>query len=593
MVDEFSFRTADAGILNILFRHSWVRNSASLFLILGLFLIGWDSVSHRWLITWSLIGVLIFALRQVCYYLYLRFIKDSDTSTLLWRRVYGVTLILNGLFWLVPPLMFMDLAHPGVYTLSIIVMSGVISAGYLSSSLLPRSSFFFLVLLVSGIGYRVLTDFPEFRVLSIFILGFYAYFISQVAHHFRNALLKNIALYQEKTQLVEALNLAREKAEKASLEKSRFLSMTSHEIRTSVNGIVGIIQVMEDSIHKDLNRDYLSTMKKSSSDLLNHLNHLLDLNKIEEGKFSLESRPFDWRETIEDAIKLFHGAATRKKIGLVSEIADSEVSFLIGDATRLGQILKNLISNAIKFTATGDIVVRASLEKTEDTRAHLNIEVEDSGIGIEPTRLKDLFQTFVQEDDSVQRLYGGSGLGLAICQRIAHLMETEIQVSSVKGMGSTFSLSPKFGISDFHGKTSHNTSGDTASAFPRYKCLVVQDDAMSQKVATLLLQKLGMRVDVVDSGERAVEQVRSKYYDYVFMDIKMGSMNGIEATRLIRSSELAHPQPVIIALTGSVMESERAAYEKVGMNGCLAKPLMLDDLRSLFSSTTADTKPVS
>ena len=208
--------------------------------------------------------------------------------------------------------------------------------------------------------------------------------------------------------------------------------------------------------------------------------------------------------------------------------------------------------------------------------------MSDTGKGIGPDMLKNLFQTFVQEDESVHRIYGGSGLGLAICQGIAELMGTRIQVASEKGMGARFWFEPEFEISREEARQSMDVADQGRLKLDPKKCLVVQDDLMSQKVAKLLLEKLGMNVEVVDSGEKSVKRVQETAYDYIFMDIKMLGISGIEATRQIRKLNLPHAQPRIIALTGSVMESERAAYSQAGMDGCLAKPLLLEDLVKVF-----------
>lgn len=212
----------------------------------------------------------------------------------------------------------------------------------------------------------------------------------------------------------------------------------------------------------------------------------------------------------------------------------------------------------------------------------LRLEVLDTGKGIGESMLKRLFQTYVQEDETVHRIYGGSGLGLSICQEIAELMGTKIQVVSEKGKGTRFWLEPEFDLAETDETNASSISAIASVELTPQKCLIVQDDLVSQKVAKLLLEKLGMIVEIVDSGEKAVKRVAAAEYDYVFMDIKMLGISGIEATLQIRALELNHKQPKIIALTGSVMDSERAAYAEAGMDGCLAKPLLLEDLVKVF-----------
>ena len=579
---SFSFQVK-SGILDILYQHSFLRNGANLLLALVIAVCYWSSVDGIILFAWLFAAVLLFGIRQYFYYRFIKLNQKSEAQLLLFDRLYTIALIISAIHWSILMIFITPLGSPGLNMATLLVLSGVTSAGYLSSCLIGRYSAGFLVLLVSAVGYRLIVNFPNYSWAYVVILTSYCLFISQVAVHFRKALIENLRMFHEKDELAKELDEARKRAEEVSEEKTRFLGVTSHEIRTSVNGIVGIMQVLEDSMQTESGLDHLATMKKSSSDLLNHLNNLLDFNKIEIGKLTLESKPFDWQEVVRDAVNLFEGTASRKGIKLKLELGESGIVWLEGDATRLGQIIKNLLSNAIKFTPQGYVTIVASAERIGGTRGKLHVELEDTGKGVEASRIEQLFEPFVQEDDSIHGLYGGSGLGLSICQRISTLMGTKIHVESKVGRGSRFWLEPEFEIvPTTEVIKAIPTVSDESSVIPSKKCLVVQDDAMSQKVGRLLLEKIGMLVDVVESGEKAVECVEKEAYDFVFMDIKMGGISGIEATKQIRGKALNHAQPKIIALTGSVMESERAVYKQTGMDGCLPKPLMLDDLKAVF-----------
>ncbi len=579
---SFSFQVK-SGILDILYQHSSLRNGANLLLAIVVGIFYWPFVDGMTLLSWIIAGILLFGGRQYSYVRYFKLNQKTEAQYLFFERLYALSLIFSAIHWSILMVFITPFGSHGLNMATLLVLSGVTSAGYLSSCLIGRYSTGFLLLLVSAVGLRLILSFPDYSWAYVLVLTSYCLFIAQVAVHFRKALIENLRMFHEKDELAKELEEARKKAVEVSEEKTRFLGVTSHEIRTSVNGIVGIMQVLEDSMQTESSLDHLATMKKSSSDLLNHLNNLLDLNKIEIGKLTLESKPFDWQEMVRDAVNLFESTASRKGVKLRMELEESEIVWLKGDATRLGQIIKNLLSNGIKFTTQGYVTIVASVERISGTKGKLFLQFEDTGKGIETSRIEHLFEPFVQEDDSVHGLYGGSGLGLSICQRISTLMGTEIHVESKVGRGSRFWLDPEFEIVPesevFSAKPRESAE---SGVIPSKKCLVVQDDAMSQKVAKLLLEKIGMHVDVVDSGEKAVESVEKEAYDFVFMDIKMGGISGIEATKQIRCKALNHAQPKIIALTGSVMESERAAYKLAGMDGCLAKPLMLDDLKAVF-----------
>ena len=300
MTDSSFDLSVKAGILDILYRHSLVRNSANLFLALVVCFVYAGEVNPILVWVWGLAGLGIFAGRQFTRHLFSTRFQMHAASVNVWRRVYVLGLSLSGLHWFILLVFITPAQNPGLSMITFFIISGVTSAGYLSSCIVGKSSLWFLLLLVGGLGIHLQVDYEDHTMAILFVLCFYLYFINMVASHLRKALVENLRLYHEKTSLVDELDRARKRAEEASAEKTRFLGVTSHEIRTSVNGIVGIMQVMEDTMQTESGLDYLATMRKSSSDLLNHLNNLLDLNKIEEGRLTLESRVFDWQEMIGD-----------------------------------------------------------------------------------------------------------------------------------------------------------------------------------------------------------------------------------------------------------------------------------------------------
>lgn len=380
------------------------------------------------------------------------------------------------------------------------------------------------------------------------------------------------------TKLVEA----RDAALAASVAKSQFLANMSHEIRTPLNGVIGMTSLLLEQTQEENQRKSLETIEASGHTLMRVLDDVLDLSKIEAGKLDFDPADTDLRQVVRDVVALYQGEATRRHIRLHIGEPTGTCPRILTDAMRLRQILSNLISNALKFTPEGEVGVNWTCEATNEG-VMASFEVRDTGLGIPPERLDAIFESFTQVDGSVQRRFGGTGLGLTICRRLTEMMGGKISVSSRLNEGSTFRVELPFALSETLANAQAVEPGEEAPPLG-YHVLVAEDNDVNVLIAEALLESLGCTVDIVGDGSVAIAQALSADYDLILMDLQMPVCDGIEATRVIRSEEVARglPRRPIYALTASAMARDREECFNAGMDGLLSKPITLSSLRAFF-----------
>jgi two-component system, sensor histidine kinase len=394
------------------------------------------------------------------------------------------------------------------------------------------------------------------------------------------------SLEQRVQRRTEELAGALVQAQESSRAKSEFLAVMSHEIRTPMNGVVGMIQVLETTPLDETQRRQLQVVRSSSDLLLRVIDDLLDFSKVEAGKLQLEIAPLRLDRLLQDLVAALAPAAAARGIDLCLQPLPVELcETLSGDATRLRQLLTNLVHNAIKFTEPGGAARVGVAAQHRGQALQLVFEVSDTGIGIAPDKLRHIFEPFEQAERSTTRRYGGTGLGLAIVRRLAELMGGSVEVKSVPGQGSTFTLRLALPKTAAAPVVEAAGSGGQGADLAAVRVLLAEDNPTNQIVATAQLQALGIdRIVTVENGSEAVAAALQGSFDLILMDIHMPELNGYDAARALRRAGVATP---IVAMTANVMPEERAAYLAAGMDDCLAKPMDLTRLRHLVQQHCA------
>ncbi len=359
----------------------------------------------------------------------------------------------------------------------------------------------------------------------------------------------------------------------------------SHEIRTPLNGVLAMAQVMERGELPEPQRERLAIVRQSGEQLLAVLNDVLDLSKIEAGKLELSDHDFDLERLVGPVGDGFRALANEKALEFTVEIDPSAAGLWRGDSDRLRQILGNLISNAIKFTAQGKVAAR--FERAD--AGGLRLSVSDTGIGIPQDKILTLFEKFTQADSSTTRQYGGTGLGLAICRELAQLMGGQISVLSEEDKGSTFIVELPFP----RGLTvdAEEAPQATADAQQRsVRVLAAEDNLVNQKVLKAIVEPMDVELALVGDGRAAVEAWRTGHFDVILMDIQMPVMDGIAAAKAIRAAEKAEKRPrtPILALTANALVHQVEEYLAAGMDGHVAKPIEISKLYDAMSRVLSE-----
>lgn len=408
------------------------------------------------------------------------------------------------------------------------------------------------------------------------------------------SLYKNNNLRAKANELLQdknnELQLAKEKAEKASLAKAQFLSTITHELRTPLYAVTGLTHLLLEENPKPEQKEHLNSLKFSGEYLLSLINNILDLNKLEANKVEVEKTTFHLKKRINDVLVALKKAADDRKNNLQFEYDESIPDKLIGDPLKLSQILINLIGNSLKFTQNGDVIVRVKKMKEENNNVLLHFEVEDNGVGISKKKQKSIFESFSQASLQINRKFGGTGLGLSIVKNLLQLMGSRIQLESQLGKGSTFWFDINFAISEEapENKNPNNIIYDVDYiALENRKVLVVEDNKINQMITKKILEKNKMECLVADNGMDAIKLVQEHNFDVVLMDIHMPGISGIEATQEIRKFNKQLP---IIALTAVTIDENLDDFYRAGFNEIIPKPFKTEEFFEKIYRTLEKSK---
>ena len=399
----------------------------------------------------------------------------------------------------------------------------------------------------------------------------------------------NILLKDKNTEL----QLSKEKAEKASMVKAEFLSTITHELRTPMYAVTGLIHLLLEENPKPEQKEHLRSLQFSGEYLLNLINNILDLNKLEANKVEIEKTTFNLKKRLNDVLITLNKSAVDRKNNLVLEFDDEIPKKLEGDSVKLSQILINLIGNSLKFTQNGDVIVRVKKLGEKKDKVTLHFEIEDNGVGISKKKQKSIFESFSQASLQINRKFGGTGLGLSIVKSLLQLMGSRIQLESQLGKGSKFWFDLVLDISSegaTENELSRQLNENEYNTLENRHILVVEDNKINQMITRKILEKRKIKCQVADNGMDAIKMVETNEFDVVLMDIHMPGISGIEATQEIRKFK---PDLPIIALTAVTIEENIDEFFRVGFSEIIPKPFKTEEFfekihRTLNQNTASE-----
>ncbi|PWS28507.1 hybrid sensor histidine kinase/response regulator [Pedobacter yonginense] len=435
---------------------------------------------------------------------------------------------------------------------------------------------------INARNFDILFSFANVSFMMIFMLTTYR----KVSDYDQFKLIKSKKRLEASQK---ELLIAKEAAESATKAKSRFLANMSHEIRTPLNGITGASELLKLTKLTTEQSELLNTLQASNSIMIDIVNDLLDIARIEANKMDIHNHPFNFRNCIKDAENILKPAYVKKNIALMLEVDPDVPEFVITDEIRYKQIIINLLSNAVKFTEFGYVKLTVTFSN-EDGKMRLKSVIEDTGIGISEDDIKQLFMPFSQLNPTITRKFGGAGLGLAICRKLAEMMGGEISAVSEIKVGSTFTFT--IPIEPYYAgiltKDTNLIENNKSLPVAGMRILLAEDNVFNQIIGSKMLEKSGYKYAIANNGVEAVKMAEEEYFNIILMDMQMPEMDGITATiEILKQYKTKNVQPpVIIGCSANAMQTDKAACLDAGMKDFLAKPFTIDDLRTVMIKWT-------
>jgi signal transduction histidine kinase/ActR/RegA family two-component response regulator len=497
--------------------------------------------------------------------------------------MFPVVAVLTGTFWAAAPVLAWLSPHPFGKALAI----GFLACGYLlifaqlrnspKQALVISTPYTAVIVWIAATLWGGPEFWPFMAVLPFMWSGLA---VGVLLNMVANA--KIVAFQDHQRHLIEELGGARDKADAANKAKSAFLGVISHELRTPMNGVLGAAQLLSATRLDPTQKEYVSIVRNSGDSLLALLNDILDLTKIEADRMALEAIEIDMHELVERVGATWTARAGEKSIDYVVEADPSVPAVVIGDPTRLSQVLHNLLSNGIKFTDRGGVKFRIRSERVGDFRARISFAISDTGPGIAAEDVERLFQPFTQLDASSTRRYGGTGLGLTICRRLAQLMGGELVVDSVVGQGSTFTLTVEADVRAWSApKVEQAVTAEIEQAEP-LRVLVVEDHPVNRMIIEAWLASAGHVTTSAENGVMALEACAEQAFDLILMDVNMPVMDGLTATRQLRDTLGPNRETAVVVLSASARAEDHEAGFAAGADAYLNKPIDFKAFASLL-----------